>query len=189
MLDRTETAPRQLTATRIAKLIAKGKPGRYPDGRVPGLYFALSRTSGRSWVLRYKRNGPQREMGLGPLDLVSIEDAREKALRLWRDILDGRDPIDEGAERAAVVAKSILFRECAALYIEAHRAGWKNKKHVDQWISTLATYADPIVGHLPVAKIDTALAPRGSRRPRHRSGSAPTFPAIRARRGRSGGKR
>jgi len=38
------------------------------------------------------------------------------------------------------------FTTCAARYIRAHRHGWKNTKHARQWVSTLKTYARPIIG-------------------------------------------
>jgi integrase len=150
-----------LTAKRIETLVKRGQPGRYLDGRVPGLAFQISKGGGHSWVLRYKRGGPQRERGLGPLSLVNLEDARENALKVWAAILEGRDPIDEAAEQAAeralAAAKSITFDEAADKYIDAHSPGWKNKKHAAQWRATLAAYASPLLGPLPIAKIDTAL--------------------------------
>jgi len=54
-------------------------------------------------------------------------------------------------------AKMMTFDQCAEAYILAHKAGWKNAKHGDQWTNTLNTYASPIFGHLPVAAIDTGL--------------------------------
>ena len=54
-------------------------------------------------------------------------------------------------------AKLMTFDQCASAYIEAHRAGWKNAKHADQWANTIATYVSPIIGSLPVEQVDTAL--------------------------------
>src|SRR5262249_983381 len=54
-------------------------------------------------------------------------------------------------------AKAISFTECAARYIASHRAGWRNPKHAAQWEATLATYAEPVTGHLSVQDIDIAL--------------------------------
>jgi integrase len=51
----------------------------------------------------------------------------------------------------------MTFDQCAEAYILAHKAGWKNAKHVDQWTNTLNTYASPVFGHLPVAEVDTGL--------------------------------
>jgi integrase len=55
------------------------------------------------------------------------------------------------------VAKAMTFTQCAAAYIKAHRAGWRNAKHAAQWEATLATYAEPSIGALPVQAIDTGL--------------------------------
>ena len=47
------------------------------------------------------------------------------------------------------------FRDCALEYIDIHRHGWKNAKHVSQWRNTLETYAFPALGDSPVDSIDT----------------------------------
>jgi hypothetical protein len=54
-------------------------------------------------------------------------------------------------------ARSMTFDQCAAAYIDTHRSGWKNAKHAEQWKSTLATYASPVIGALPIADVDTDL--------------------------------
>ena len=54
-------------------------------------------------------------------------------------------------------AKLTSFAQCVEEYLETHESAWKNRKHRDQWRSTLATYAHPIIGKLPVAAVDTAL--------------------------------
>lgn len=100
-------------------------------------------------------------MGLGPLALYGLKEAREKALEARRLRHEGIDPIE--ARRAARMkvladaAKTITFKQCAEAFIKAHRAGWRNAKHAAQWAATLATYAEPIIGALPVQAIDTAL--------------------------------
>jgi hypothetical protein len=47
------------------------------------------------------------------------------------------------------------FGETADLYITAHEAGWRSPVHARQWRSSLRDYAIPIIGPLPVAKIET----------------------------------
>lgn len=100
-------------------------------------------------------------MGLGPLSAFGLAEARERAAEQRRLKHEGIDPID--ARRAKRIqasldaAKALTFRECAEQYVAAHRAGWRNSKHAAQWRATLATYADPIIGSLPVQTIDTAL--------------------------------
>jgi hypothetical protein len=100
-------------------------------------------------------------MGLGPLDLVSLSEARERAREARKLLLDGNDPIEHRrlAKRQARLEAvlGITFRECAERHIASHEAAWRNAKHRAQWRSTLSTYAHPVIGELPVSAIDTGL--------------------------------
>lgn len=100
-------------------------------------------------------------MGLGALHTVSLAQAREHARNCRSVILAGGDPLEQRkAEQLAGQlerAKAITFDDCASSYIATHRGSWKNAKHAAQWESTIATYASPIIGSLPVASVDTAL--------------------------------
>ncbi len=74
-------------------------------------------------------------------------------------VLDGIDPLDaklaKRQQQKLEAAKAISFKECAAKYISANRAGWRNAKHALQWDTTLATYAYPAIGELSVGAIAT----------------------------------
>lgn len=76
-------------------------------------------------------------------------------------MLAGRNPIAARHETNTALALSqarlITFDQCAAAYIDAYRSSWKNLKHAAQWESTLATYASPLIGALPVDAVDTDL--------------------------------
>jgi integrase len=133
--------------------------GRYPDGA--GLYLQVGPNGNKSWLLRFMRDGRAREMGLGPLHTVGLLEARKRARKARLRLLDGVDPIAERdalktADRLAA-ARSITFEECAAAFIKAHRKGWRNEKHAEQWQSTLDTYAGPVFGALPVQAVDAGL--------------------------------
>jgi len=52
-------------------------------------------------------------------------------------------------------ARSKTFEQCARAFIEDKKSEWKNEKHTKQWLTTLETYAFPIIGSLSVASIDT----------------------------------
>lgn len=135
------------------------EPGYYGDGA--GLYLQVSKSLTKSWIFRFTLNGKQREMGLGALHTITLAEAREKAKACRSKLLDGIDPLDarNAAKLSDVLerAKAMTFDDCAKAYIEAHRGGWKNVKHAAQWSSTLATYASPMIGSLPVATVNTAL--------------------------------
>ena len=135
------------------------KPGLHADGA--GLYLHVSKSGSRSWIFRWKRDGRLRDMGLGPLNTISLAEARDRALACRKLTLDGGDPIEErrGRRQAARLqtAKAMTFSECAEAYIAAHQAGWKNSKHAAQWPATLATYVYPVLGSLPVQAVDVGL--------------------------------
>lgn len=138
---------------------AVDKPGMYPDGL--GLYLQVSKWNTKSWLFRYSRNYKLRSLGLGACHTITLSEARKRAKQARQQLLDGNDPIDAKHEKRHQVmadrARMMTFDQCAAAYIEAHRHGWKNAKHADQWSATINTYASPIIGALPVAKVDTAL--------------------------------
>ena len=146
----------KLTHLGISKL---KQPGYYGDGA--GLWLQVSASGSKSWIFRYTIAGRQREMGIGALLTVGLADARIKAKECRQILLAGKDPIDERnairKDKALERAKSMTFDQCADAYINAHRLEWKNEKHISQWRNTLATYAGPVIGHLPVAEVTTPL--------------------------------
>jgi integrase len=135
------------------------KPGMHPDGG--GLYLLVSESGSKSWIYRFMLNGKAREMGLGPLRLIGLKEARRRAIEAGRLRLDGIDPVEtrKAARIAAKLeaARAITFKQCAEAYIKAHRAGWRNDKHAAQWSATLEAYAYPTIGGLAVAAVDTGL--------------------------------
>ncbi|OFW00147.1 MAG: integrase [Acidobacteria bacterium RIFCSPLOWO2_12_FULL_59_11] len=150
---------RQTQRLSVKGVAAKRKPGYYADGG--GLYLQVSQVGSKSWIFRYMLNGKAREMGLGPLNTVTLADARQRAAACRLLLVDGIDPIEarntKRAGEALNAARTITFAECAEAYIKAHRAGWKNAKHADQWTNTLATYCGPVIGPLPVQTVNTGL--------------------------------
>ena len=145
----------RLTALKVSR--AK-LPGMYADGG--GLYLQITE-GGASWVYRYMLNGRAREMGLGPLALFGLQEARAKAQDARRLRHEGVDPIEHRrtarAQQQLDAAKAVTFQQCAERYIASHRAGWRHAKHVEQWESSLQRLAFPVIGALPVQAINTAL--------------------------------
>jgi integrase len=149
----------RLTALAVSR--AKSE-GMYADGG--GLYLQVTGGGARSWIYRYTLNGRSREMGLGSLYAVTLSEARARAAEARRLKSAGIDPIGarhgQRAAEQAEAARQVTFKEAADVYIRAHKAGWRNAKHGSQWPSTLAAYVYPIIGALPVQKIDTGLVVR-----------------------------
>src|SRR5271169_2324760 len=146
----------RLTALKISRA---SKCGMHADGG--GLYLQVTGTGAKSWIYRYMLRGREREMGLGSLSAVSLAVARTKATECRSLRQAGIDPIEtrkKDRDQARLdAATALTFKDAATAYINAHRAGWRNPKHIWQWGATLATYANPIIGDLSVQAIDTTL--------------------------------
>jgi len=155
------TAHKPLT-TRKAE--TESKPGYYADATVPGLYLQVTQgVSGvsRSWVFRYTSPTVRRrrEMGLGPVSIRKLADARSLAMGYRAQILAGQDPLDERQAlhiaTALKRAKQFTFEQAAAECIKAKTPEWKNAKHRSQWVNTLTTYAFPTIGKVPIHLLTT----------------------------------
>ncbi|WP_095203209.1 tyrosine-type recombinase/integrase [Mesorhizobium carmichaelinearum] len=151
-----------LSAAEVSK---KKEPGMYADGG--GLYLQVAKRTSKtaadgdvtkSWIFRFMLAGKARYMGLGDVNTFSLKEARDRARAARQKVTDGIDPIEVRKETKASLraddAKRITFKEASTRYIAAHKAGWKNEKHSEQWKNTLETYAGPIIGDLPIAKVD-----------------------------------
>lgn len=141
----------RLTAKKIARL----GDGRHHDGR--GLVLNI-KGNAKSWLLRYQRDGVERWHGLGPLHVVGLAEARERAKKARLQLLDGIDPInqrkEQRAKRRLETASAITFKQCADAYVEVHGAGW-SKRHHEQWRQSLRDHAFPKIGSLSIAALDT----------------------------------
>ena len=149
-------AQKPLTSRRVE---TESQPGYYADSTAPGLYLQVTEGStglGRSWVFRYTSPATRkrREMGLGPVSLRGLADARTVVLGCKAQVLAGQDPIDERqalkVASALARAKQITFEQAAAECIKARAPEWKNAKHCSQWTNTLKAYAFPAIGKIPV---------------------------------------
>lgn len=148
---------RELSALEVGRLKV---PGRYPVGGVAGLHLKIAPSGARSWVLRVVIAGKRRDAGLGGFPDVPLALAREKARRARDEIEQGTDPI---AQRAAALSAMIAargaettFEQASTKFVEAKAHEWANAKHAAQWLSTLSTYAFPIIGKLQVRDVTLA---------------------------------
>jgi len=83
--------------------------------------------------------------------------ARQRALEARLKVNQGICPAQ--AKKTALVhikeTKTPKFSDFALEYIETMRPKWRNQKHADQWVSTVRTYAFPILGEMRLDEIDT----------------------------------
>lgn len=148
---------RELSAVEVRR---HKQPGYHAVGGVPGLHLQVTSTGARSWILRVMVGNRRRDLGVGGYPETSLAQARERARAVRDQIRQGTDPV---AEREAAQtrlqsqrAKTITFDEATRKYLASKTREFKNDKHSAQWRSTLATYANPVIGKLPVNQIELA---------------------------------
>lgn len=122
----------RLTARAVQTLTTAGY---HADGG--GLYLLVKHSGTKSWVLRYRRQGRLREMGLGAVRLFGLQEARAVALEQQKLLALGKDPIEE---RRCIRVVGATFGEAVDAYIQSHRKGWKNQAQADQWHQSLRDY-------------------------------------------------
>ena len=116
---------------------------------------------------------------MGSLDIVSLEEARDRAREGRKLVKAGLDP---SLERKKAMRLIPTFKETAERYHAAVKGSWRNGKHADQWLSTLETHAFPVIGatrvdHIDAPTIQSVLLPiwltlpETARRIRQRVGS------------------
>ena len=138
--------------TAIAVKAALGNPGTYQDG--DGLFLKVDKRGGASWLLRLQRDGKRQDIGLGSAKLLTLADARSKAIGLRKAVkLDRRDVLAEKKDEAAA---KVTFRAAACQYHAENKAGWKSSVYARQWLASLENYAFPKLGNLTTGSITAA---------------------------------
>lgn len=138
------------------------KRRKYSDGR--GLFLSVSANKRKTWVFCYrfpdpstKRGYREREMGLGSIDHMDLEEARREVMHLREQVQDGIDPLEErrsGSVMAMRRQPGRTFREVAERLIEIKRPGWTaNGRSEEAWTGSLQNHAYPMIGDKDVADI------------------------------------
>jgi integrase len=135
------------------KLVENLGTGRHGDGG--GLYLVVDPSGARRWIVRVVVKGQRNakgaplrtDFGLGGADIVTLNQARDRALEYRRMAKQGLNP------RFNATRAIPTFEEVARQVHIDRLPTWKNKKHGAQWINTLRDYAFPKIGRMPVDSV------------------------------------
>jgi integrase len=146
-----------LTARQAATAI----DGWHTDGG--GLYLRVRDKGGRRhWVFRHTRNGKLIEIGLGAARLVTLAQARQKAMGLREIVAEGKDPRAELRRAEAEQEAKKTFGEVATFVIERERKGW-GASSLRAWTDSLNRDAKRLapldVGEIGVDDIKATVTP------------------------------
>ena len=137
-----------LHAHKLSAAFVKSAPvGRHTDSH--GLMLVVQASGTRSWIQRIVIQGKRRDMGLGGYPMVSLSEAREKALANRKRARNGEDPRFKPATAVPT------FREATMVFHAIHAPTWKNDRQRAQWLDEVKRVVWPAIGQLPINAITT----------------------------------
>ena len=150
----TKRQAMQMTDISLKRLY---KVGRHTDDQTKGLHLWVKPSMQRYWIFRYTMNGKREGISLGAYPEIGLKTARQRATEARNKINKGICPLNEKKTALAPIkeAKSPKFSDFALSYIESMRPKWRCEKHAGQWVSTIQTYAFPVLKDMRMDEIDT----------------------------------
>ena len=116
------------------------------------------RGGAKSWIFRYTFDGHPRAMGLGSLDTIGLDEARERARHHRQQVFDGVDPLNARdnarLERRLAKAKDRTFRKVAEEWMEKNRPTL-SKLGAENIERRFRLHIFPRIGDMPVQRFDS----------------------------------
>lgn len=128
------------------------KAYKLTDGN--GLYLLVQANGTRCWRFDYRFAGKRKTLALGTYPLVGLKGARSALDEARRQLLEGRDPVQEKRRKRAeaMVTDANRFSRLARDWWEQQKGTWTGG-HADRIWGRLESDVIPHIGHLPIAEI------------------------------------
>jgi integrase len=135
-----------------------------------GLYLMVQKSgkgTSRAWVLRVVVNGRRRNIGLGSLKRVTLDQARERAELLRQRARAGLDIIKERKAEKRVVPS---FKQAALIVYEREKQTFRSAQHAHNWLQSLELHVFPVIGskrvdELTIDDLERVFAPMWTKTP------------------------
>lgn len=119
-----------------------------------GLFMLVTPTGGKLWRFKYRLDGKERLISVGPYPEVSLSEARERRTELRRMVEMGIDPVANKKKAVLRERGKASFETVARAWHEYKRPDW-SEKHASDLMSRLENEVFPALGNIPLADIDT----------------------------------
>jgi integrase len=143
-----EATPMPLTDTALRAVKPLDKQQKFFDGN--GLFLAVSPSGTKSWRLKYYHAGKEKLLTLGQYPVVSLKDARERAMEAKKTLSTGKDPSVEKKHKKLLQQNS--FELLAREWHEKQSPVW-SPAYAQNTMRRLVKYLFPHIGMRPIADI------------------------------------
>lgn len=142
-----------LTNLAAKKAAPKDKSYKLFDGG--GLHLFVTPSGYKSWRLKYRFAGKEKQVVFGPYPDISLAEARTMRDDIKRDLRAGADPIRERRKRAITTAREsdLTLEKVSRDWFELQRDRWK-PVHANDVITSLERDIFPTLGAVPISDID-----------------------------------
>ena len=144
----------KLTEVKVKNAKPRAKNYKLADGY--GLYLFITVEGGKHWRWKYRVNYREKQMAFGSWPVVTLAEARDLHINARRVLAKGIDPMAQ--RKAEKASAKIIVGETFKAVAEAWYEQWKGDKNEDHAESVWRRVEGdilPIIGHLPISKIDT----------------------------------
>tara|TARA_R110000868_G_scaffold4965_1_gene30854 strand:+ start:195 stop:1121 length:927 start_codon:yes stop_codon:yes gene_type:complete len=139
----------KLTKRVVDSIPTNGADLKIFDSQVPGFHVRVKPSGSKSYALKYRASGRQRNVTIGRHGVITPDQARSEAFRLLAAISDGDDP---SAERKSAL-KDPTLEQFWEEYLERHAIPRKAPGSVKEDRSLWRLYIRPPLGHIKVNAI------------------------------------
>jgi len=133
----------------ITQAKPKEKLYRLSDNTGNGLSLEVSPEGGKRWRLRYRLNGTPKMISLGTYPLVTLKEARDRAIEAKKDVEQGIDP----AVKKKAVQGGNTFKIVAKEWFDRITPTTSPRYAAEVW-ARLEREVFPFIGNMPLADID-----------------------------------
>lgn len=143
------------TAARKAKAATKS----YKLADSGGLFLFVTPAGGKLWRLKYRFNGKEKLLSIGPYPDVSLADARAERDNAKTILRENRDPavVKEQKRSEAKTTAERTFEPIARMWHDIQKITWTDG-YADEVIDAFEADIFPEIGHLPIRGPDRVTA-------------------------------
>ncbi|SQK75370.1 Putative prophage CPS-53 integrase [Tatumella ptyseos] len=138
-----------LNDTKIRSLKPSAKPFKVSDSH--GLYLLVNPGGSRLWYLKYRINGKESRLSLGPYPDVSLAYARQQRDGIRKLLAQNINPAQQRIAEKTARSPEKTFKHVALSWHKSNKKWSQNT--ADRLLASLNNHVFPVIGHLSVSEL------------------------------------